>query len=78
MKKYYFTYPMNDRMPFRGGWTTIHAESEQEARNKHKNKYGLSDSGCLRFAFCYSEEEWKNTSMNTDGNFDIFEHEVIE
>ena len=77
MKKYYITYGNGGDMPFKGGWSTIYAKEESEARQMHVNRHGLSENGCLRFAFSYSEEEFEKTGMKTAGNFGAYEHESI-
>lgn len=78
MNKYYMTYGTCDSMPFIGGWSLVYAESESEARKKHLDRHGLSDSGCLNFAFSYSEDEFIESKMYIEGNHGNFEHEVIE
>ena len=77
MNKYYMTYGEDDSMPFQGGWSVIYAETENEARKKHADKYGLSKEGCLRFAFSYTEERWAESNMEDDGNCGKYEQEVI-
>lgn len=77
MKKYYITYGMSDSQPFKGGWSTVYAKNEEQARKKHAKKYGFTDGGYLRFAFSYSEERWEEMDMKDEGNLGYFEHEVI-
>jgi len=62
-EKFYITYGLDDvpNQPYKGGWTLVYAEDEDEAREKHQQKYGLSRRGCLRFAFIYTEKAFIET-----------------
>lgn len=78
MKKWYFTYGSGGRMPYDNGWTIIYAETMDEARKKHIKRYGLSEGGNPRYAFSYSEEEFNDTIMATEGNFGVYTQEEIK
>lgn len=78
LSRYYITYGTSDNLPYQGGWTVIYAKDEDEARQKHIERYGLTEDGYARFAFSYTEEEFLSTSMYHDGNCGAYTHEVIE
>jgi hypothetical protein len=78
MKRFYFTYGTNKHFPFYRGWSEVIAPDKETAiaifRCYHPNPPG-SDS--WNYAFDYSEEEFKKTSMYTDPRPDEVCHEVI-
>lgn len=77
MNRYYITYGSGSDMQFQKGWSVVYAESESEARQKHANRHGTTESGTLRFAFSYTEERFNATDMPTEGNLGGYEQEVI-
>lgn len=71
MHTYYFTYGCDEAgtQPYKGGWTEITAPNEKFARQIHGMIHGCDPNEGLRFAFCYSEEDFIKTSMYRNGNF---------
>lgn len=78
MKKWYFTFSLNDHFPYQGGWVIVEAETEHKARKIFNEKYPPFENGLLRCAFVYSEEEFMKTTMAKEGNYDAWCHEVIK
>lgn len=67
--RFYFTFGLDENMPFYGGWIEILANDYGEARNIFAQHYpDRGESGCLKFAFQYTEEEWKRTVMHRTGS----------
>ncbi len=78
IKTYYATYGTSPDYPYQNGWTVIYAKNENEARQKHAERHGLTEHGTLRFAFIYSYEEWNRESnrMRIDGNLGAYMQEI--
>lgn len=73
MNTYYFTYGLDERFPFVGGWTEIvlpDGMSEWDARNLfrviHPNR---DDLNCLNCADVYTEDVFKKTTVFKEGNY---------
>jgi len=77
MPVFYFTYGRSKDFPFAGGWSTIHADSLNEACDKHNAKHGVTETGFGRWAYTYDEADYENLEMFREGNGGAFEHEVI-
>lgn len=77
-KKFYFTYGTDPMFPYGGGWTEIHADTYEEAADKHAKVFGTLDFGFGRFAEGFTEEMWQKSGMKDKGNFGAFCHHVIE
>ena len=67
---YYFTFGSCGQL-FEGGWVRIQADSINEAQQKFIDHYGdkaWKDNGTLNYAFSYSENHFKTTSMASKHN----------
>src|SRR5574344_1218486 len=67
MEKFYFTFGCDEKQIHDGGLIVIEANNYYEAREKFVEKYGIDKDGCLPFAFQYTEEQFKQTSMYKRG-----------
>jgi len=72
MEKYYFTQCIEGDSPFQGGWVEVLAPDISKACERYEKTYGLSASGGGRYAFIYSESQFKRTSMAEKGNLGKF------
>lgn len=84
LRTYYFTYGDDPEQPFCGGWTEVRARNMSEAvclfREKHPDKLISKEAGyfgLLNCAFVYTEDQFKDTTMYTDGNRGFRCHERI-
>lgn len=76
----YVTFGTNGQI-YDGGWIRINAENREEAIEKMIERYGeenFNEHGLYRFAFMYTEEEFKETEMYQNGNMGVYEHEYLE
>ena len=78
-EKYYFTYGIDDKYPFKGGWTEVSAPTEQLAvliftmmHPKPKNK------SLYNAAAMYNEKAFNRTDMSKNGNHGQYCHETIK
>lgn len=70
MPKFYFTYGTEGH-PFFGGWTEVEAPDRHMACTVFRAYHPDKTEGLLNCCSCYTEEEFKRTSMyqRPDGNF---------
>ena len=78
LKCFYFTYG-SEQHDYIGGWSEVYAANREEAVSKfnsrHESKY--PEHKIPNCASIYDENEFKNTKMFKNGNFDARCHEVI-
>jgi hypothetical protein len=67
--KYYFTYGMDERYPFVGGWTEIEAPDSGTACRIFRAVHPDRISGCMNCASVYGENDFSRSRMRIDGNF---------
>jgi hypothetical protein len=77
MKKYYFTYGLEDH-PFKGGWTIVRADSRETAVKAFEIFHPAKTSQLLNCAAVYSEEAFRGTLMYRKGNFGAYTQEFID
>ena len=76
MAKFYFTYG-SENHPFVGGWTVIHAEDEEIARNVFRAFHPSREAQIRDCCDVYTEDEFKRSKMASHGNHGVFCREVI-
>ena len=76
MKNYYFTYG-TEGQPFRGGWTQIQAETEEQARTMFRAIHPDKIPGILNCSSVYDEEYFTHSKMYRAGNFGARCHEIV-
>lgn len=67
MNKYYFTFG-SEGHPYVGGWITIEADNMELATQIFRILYPDKNNGFLRYAFRYTEDEFKRTIMYEKGS----------
>lgn len=72
MAKYYYTYGSDREYPFIGGWTEVEAVSRKAANKLFRMVHPDKTPGILNCASVYTEEQFNNTIMPVQGNFDRF------
>lgn len=78
MPKFYFTYG-SEGQPFCGGWTEVEAPDRHAACAAFRAYHPDKTEGLLNCCSCYTEEDFKKTSMyqQPNGNFGYRCHEII-
>lgn len=67
---WYFTYGQSGTQPFYGGWTEVTADTRAKAIELFREVHEDTSSGYINCAGIYSEKEFRQTKMPTEGNFD--------
>lgn len=74
--RYYFTFGTDPVYPYRGGWVEVVAKDINKAIEIFNSHYPLIDNQTGRYAFVYSESDFKQTVMYLKGNFGYGCHKV--
>ncbi|MBQ3257859.1 MAG: hypothetical protein IJA67_10675 [Oscillospiraceae bacterium] len=77
MAKFYFTYGTSRQFPYCGGWTEVVAANREAACGAFRAYHPDVIEGCLNCSDVYTEEQFKKTSMYTEGNRGAYCHERI-
>lgn len=75
--RYYFTFGLDDKFPFKGGWVIIDAQDKQEACDLFSVYYPKTKDGLLCCASVYDERAFMATGMHEHGNFNKWCHVEI-
>lgn len=79
-KKYYFTFGPTEKYPYQDGWVTVIAVSMGQAVDFFKARFGeaaMTPDGYIACSTIFPQEEFRNTSMYTEGNYGVYCHEVF-
>lgn len=68
MNKYFYTFGTSEQFPFYKGYIIINAPDMVASQRLFRAYYPDVNEGILNCADCYTEEEWKETSM-ADGSW---------
>lgn len=77
MAKYYYTFGMDEKFPFQGGWVEVIAPGIKDAHAAFRRKYPDQTPGSLNCSDYYTEREFMETFMYENGNFGKKCREVI-
>lgn len=67
MPKFYFTYGLDERFPFVGGWTEVIAEDIHMAHAAFRSFHPDRCQGLYNYSSLYSEESFAKTCMAESG-----------
>lgn len=68
MKKYYYTFGMDERFPFQGGWTEVIADDINNAHAVFRRKHPDRTPGILNCSDYYTEQQFRKSEMYGNGN----------
>ena len=68
MKRFYYTFSIEEIYPFRGGWVEVIAEDKEKATELLETLCPYNASGERSYIEWYSEERFRKTDMNVKGN----------
>lgn len=79
MPKFYFTYGLDERHPFQGGWTVVEAPDDHKARQAFRAIHPDKIPGVLNCAMVYGEEGFAKTrTFETGTNYGLGCQEIIK
>lgn len=65
MKRFYYTFGINDRFPFKNGYIIIEADNKRQANSFFKALFPNPEhEDILNCSFYYNEEQWKKSHAN--------------
>lgn len=69
MQTFYFTFGVSDSFPYKGGWAEVVAHSKEAAIGLFRLRHADRHEGIVNCSDIYTEEQFKQTEMYTNGNF---------
>lgn len=76
MAKFYFTFGISDKFPFRGGWVEVFAPDRTRAVATYRCHYPDIHEGIVNCSEIYTEEQFMRTEM-VNNNLGAACHEVL-
>lgn len=75
--KVFYTFGIDHRFPFCGGWVEVEAPSVKDAHAVFRAHYPDREPGILNCSDYYTEEQFKDLNMLNTGNLGAFCHRKL-